>query len=285
MKTVLHALISLFLLNTILYPSEAYSTSESIGFYTAGCIRNSQMLQDTGDGYQVIRLSRERFYGHPKLVEFIKYLGKHTSAKLNSTLLIGDMSQSTGGPLPSDHTSHQTGLDVDIMYQNQPYLNYTLSKSEREDINPISVLNAHKTAIKEGMWEKKQTAVLVLATAHPDVERIFVNPVIKLHLCNDHKGQPWLNKIRPWYGHDGHFHVRLKCPNGSKFCENQKAIEPGDGCGEDLKQWFIPPEEKPQSTPKPKKIRQMPEQCMEILSNQQGNNQDIESVTGEAESY
>ncbi len=267
MSTVSHLLISLVLLSIILFPAEGNSSSKSIGFYTAGCIQNSQKLEETGEGYQVIRLSRERNYGHPRLIDFIKYLGKHTKAKLNSTLLIGDISQKTGGPLPSDHTSHQTGLDADILYLNQPYSNLFLSESEREDINPISVLNAHKTGIKEGMWGRRQTAVLVLATAHPDVDRIFVNPVIKLELCKKHKGQPWLNKIRPWYGHDGHFHVRLKCPNGSNFCENQKSIEPGDGCGEDLKQWFIPPEksEEVKTTPEPKKVRQMPEQCLGLL--------------------
>ncbi|NIP38998.1 MAG: penicillin-insensitive murein endopeptidase [Candidatus Dadabacteria bacterium] len=246
--------------------AEDKTGSQSIGFYTAGCIQNSQMLEDTGEGYLVIRLSRERFYGHPKLVEFIKYLGKHTSAKLNSTLLIGDMSQKAGGPLPSDHTSHQTGLDVDIMYLNQPYSNFMLSESEREEINPISVLNTHKTNIKTGMWGKKQTAVLVLAAAYPEVDRIFVNPVIKLELCKKHKGQQWLNKIRPWYGHDGHFHVRLSCPDGSLSCENQKPLITGDSCGEDLKKWFIPQEKTEETKTKPKKIRQMPEICMDILS-------------------
>ena len=270
MRANYYIVISLLLMSITAFPAGGQSSSESIGFYTAGCIRNSQQLEETGGGYQVIRLSRERYYGHPSLIEFIQYLGKHTKAKLNSTLLIGDMSNQTGGPLPSDHASHQTGLDADIMYLNQNNGNSVLSVSEREDINPISVLTDDKKHIDKDMWGNKYTALLVLASAHPDVDRIFVNPVIKKELCQNHSGQEWLNKIRPWYEHDGHFHVRLKCPAGSHSCENQKTVKFDDGCGEDLKQWFIRPkksdESKNKTKPKPKPVRQMPEICKDILS-------------------
>lgn len=241
-------------------------SSESIGFYTAGCVRNSAKLQESGDGYQVIRLSRQRNYGHPSLVKFIEYIGQQARAKLNSSLFIGDMSIEKGGPLPSDHNSHQTGLDTDIMYLNHDTGGAMLSIAKREDINPISVLTSFKKSIKKNMWSNKQTGVLILASSYPAVDRIFVNPVIKKELCEKHRNQPWLEKIRPWYGHDGHFHVRLGCPEGSPKCENQKPVMPGDGCGDDLKQWFIPKDETITVTPEPKKIYTMPEQCIEILS-------------------
>ncbi len=270
MRANYYIVISLLLMSITAFPAGGQSSSESIGFYTAGCIQNSQKLEETGLGYQVIRLSRERYYGHPSLIEFIKYIGKHTKAKLNSTLLIGDMSSQTGGPLHSDHNSHQTGLDADIMYLNQNNGNSVLSVSEREDINPVSVLTDDKKHIDKDMWGNKYTALLVLASAHPDVERIFVNPVIKKELCDNHAGQDWLNKIRPWYDHDGHFHVRLKCPKGSLICENQKSVKTGDGCGEDLEQWFSRPaksdEDNKKSKPEAKKVRQMPEICKDILS-------------------
>ncbi len=268
MRANYYIVISLLLMSITAFPAGGQSSSESLGFYTAGCIRNSQQLEETGDGYQVIRLNRERYYGHPSLIEFIQYLGKHTKAKLNSTLLIGDMSNQTGGPLHSDHNSHQTGLDADIMYLNQNNGNIVLSVSEREDINPISVLTDDKRKINKEMWSNKYTALLILASAHPDVDRIFVNPVIKKELCDNHAGQDWLNKIRPWYEHDGHFHVRLKCPAGSHTCENQKTVKFDDGCGKDLQQWFKPPKKSDESKtkPKPKKVRQMPEICKDILS-------------------
>ena len=42
----------------------------------------------------------------------------------------------------------------------------------------------------------------------------------------------WLRKIRPWYGHHYHFHVRLKCPNDAGECVNQHPPPLGDGCDE-----------------------------------------------------
>ena len=126
MRAKYSIVISLLLMSIMAFHGEGPSSSVSLWFYTAGGIRNSQQLEETGDGYQVIRLNRERYYGHPSLIEFIQYLGKHTKAKLNSTLLIGDMSNQTGGPLHSDHNSHQTGLDADIFYLNHNNRNNTL---------------------------------------------------------------------------------------------------------------------------------------------------------------
>src|SRR5690606_16762689 len=75
--------------------------------------------------------------------------------------------------------------------------------------------------------------VLALAAADERVARIFVNPVIKRELCREASGErAWLRKIRPWWGHDAHFHVRLACPAGSPDCEPQPELPPGDGCAE-----------------------------------------------------
>src|SRR3972149_6071990 len=94
--------------------------SEVIGFYTSGCIANSLPLPEAGTGYQVIRLSRKRFYGHPNLIQYIKSLGRSVASYLTGTLLIGDLSQEKGGPLPDEHSSHQNGLDADILFWQNP---------------------------------------------------------------------------------------------------------------------------------------------------------------------
>ena len=90
------------------------SISESIGAYTAGCIRNSAALSIDGEGYQVIRPSKGRYYGNPATIEFIESLSKKANKELNTMLLIADISQQTGGPILDDHSSHQIGLDADI---------------------------------------------------------------------------------------------------------------------------------------------------------------------------
>ncbi len=82
--------------------------------------------------------------------------------------------------------------------------------------------------------------VLRDAAQEPSVQRIFVNAAIKKALCREAKGdRSWLSKIRPWYGHDYHFHIRMACPPGSSDCKGQPPQDGGEGCGaDDLAYWF-----------------------------------------------
>ncbi len=48
----------------------------------------------------------------------------------------------------------------------------------------------------------------------------------------------WLRRIRPWYGHHRHFHVRLACPQGEESCRDQAPPPEGTGCGRELDWWF-----------------------------------------------
>ena len=45
---------------------------------------------------------------------------------------------------------------------------------------------------------------------------MLANPAIKKALCRDVKGdRSWLHKIRPVFGHNYHFHIRIGCPKDS----------------------------------------------------------------------
>ena len=91
------------------------------------------------------------------------------------------------------------------------------------------------------MWRPEHRRLLELAARDPAVDRIFVNPAIKRALCREATGdRSWLHRIRPWFGHDYHFHVRLACPPGATQCRQQAPLPPGDGCGADLAWWFTP---------------------------------------------
>jgi penicillin-insensitive murein endopeptidase len=106
--------------------------------------------------------------------------------------------------------------------------------------------------------------------------RIFVFPGAKVAMCNAEKGnRKWLRKIRPWYGHHYHFHVRLACPKGARGCVDQAAPPAGDGCA-DAQKWvndiLNPPKPKPRdpNAPKPKPRREyvladLPAQCANVL--------------------
>src|ERR1041385_9387457 len=46
-----------------------------IGFYAKGCIAGAEGLPINGDTWQVMRLSRNRYWGHPDLVALVERLG------------------------------------------------------------------------------------------------------------------------------------------------------------------------------------------------------------------
>jgi penicillin-insensitive murein endopeptidase len=116
--------------------------------------------------------------------------------------------------------------------------------------------------------------VLRDAAQEPAVQRIFVNAAIKKALCREAKGdRSWLSKIRPWWGHDYHFHIRIKCPAGSKTCESQKDQEGGEGCSAaDLAYWFKDDVIHPKPSLEPPTPRvgptlaQLPAECRKVLA-------------------
>ena len=122
-------------------------------------------------------------------------------------------------------------------------------------------------------------AVLKAAASDPAVARIFVFAGAKVQMCKDATGdRSWLNKIRPWYGHHLHFHVRLKCPKGSTSCVDQAPPPPGDGCAE-AQEWVnnilnpAPPKPADPNAPSPPPKREfvladLPAQCASVLSSQ-----------------
>ena len=47
-----------------------------------------------------------------------------------------------------------------------------------------------------------------------------------------------MNKVRAYWGHNYHFHVRITCPEGDAGCQAQNPLPPGDGCDKSLDWWF-----------------------------------------------
>ena len=220
-------------------PALTDGAAQSIGTYTAGCLRGAVVLPQDGAGYQTMRLSRKRVYGHPDLIHFIEKLGQTTAAEGWGILLIGDLGQPRGGPTLTGHRSHQTGLDVDIWYLlSQEAAARSLSFDERETWGAPSVLAVKSDAVDAGRWSLDNEKILEAAARMPEVERIFVNPGVKRQLCASRMPHDWLRKIRPWWGHDDHFHVRLKCPANNIQCQGQESIPEGDGCDASLNWWF-----------------------------------------------
>lgn len=240
------------------------------GSYARGCIAGAMALRETGPAWQAMRLSRNRNWGHPAAIAFIERLGVEAQAIGWPGLYIGDISQPRGGPMRSGHRSHQIGLDVDI-WMRKPS-GKTLSRATREQIGSISVVSPNRKSVNSS-WTPEHMAVLRAAASDPSVARIFVNAAIKDRMCRDTRGdRGWLRKIRPWWGHDAHFHVRLSCPAGALGCENQAPPPPGDGCDETLAWWFSDEALNPKPSPTKKKKRgpltmaDLPAACRALVS-------------------
>lgn len=244
------------------------------GSYAKGCQDGAVQLPETGPTWQAMRLSRNRNWGQPELIDYIQDLSAKV-ARLPGWegLYVGDLAQPRGGPMLTGHASHQIGLDADIWMLPPKRLN--LSRAERESISSISMRRAGGAYVNSD-WTPQHHQVLKAAASDPRVARIFVFPGAKVQMCNDEKGdRSWLRKIRPWYGHHYHFHVRLNCPKGDRACVDQAPPPPGDGCA-DAQAWvnniLNPPPPDP-NAPKPKPKRQLtlsdlPGQCVSVLQSQ-----------------
>lgn len=250
----------------ITQPTKTGGTAQSIGTYNAGCISGAVSVPENGTGYQMMRLSRKRSFGHPDLKQFIERLGLTTATQQLGALLIGDLGQPRGGPTLSGHRSHQTGLDVDIWFLlSKQAASRTLAFNERETWSAPSVLAGNSDAIDYTQWSQANEKVLEAAALMPEVDRIFVNPSVKRELCSRYSAHNWLRKIRPWWKHDDHFHVRLKCPQNNPYCLGQEPLPPGDGCDAGLSWWFSEEAKHPATPTTPPKELPLPVLCDSVL--------------------
>ena len=263
-------------------PTPAAMSPAPHGSYAKGCLAGGAELPVTGPAgangaprWQAMRLSRNRNFGHPEMMAFIERLSLKAQEIGWPGLFVGDISQPRGGPMTSGPRSHQIGLDADIWMR--PAEDRELSRKERERYGSFSVVRGDQNDVN-GNWTAAHAEVLKAASLDPAVARIFVNAAIKKRLCRDAdaisdiSGRAWLRKIRPWYGHDAHFHVRLSCPRGATGCFDQAPPPPGDGCGGTLDWWFSDEARNPKPDPtKPKKPRRaltladLPPACETVL--------------------
>lgn len=201
----------------------------SIGGYSAGCVQGAKELPLEGANYLVMKPERHRNFGHPLLVDFVQRLGTALDERHLGPLGVGDLGQARGGPAPNGHASHQNGLDVDLWFS---------PGGPGATQEPMVDLLTNQPSPHYG---PRVPTLLELAARDPHVARIFVNAVIKRELCEKTTGdRSWLSKLRPWYGHHEHFHVRLACPADSPECQPQPPLGSGDGCSE--VDWWLSPE-------------------------------------------
>ena len=243
---------------------------QSYGFYSKGCLAGGAAIPIDGSNWQVMRLSRNRNWGHPNLIAILKRLAADGAKVGWPGLMVGDISQPRGGPMLTGHASHQIGLDADIWLNPMP--NRRLSAKEREDISAVSMLKGNGLYVDPDIWTPAHAAILQTAAGYPEVERILVHPGIKKKLCDTMKGdRAWLSKVRPNWGHNYHFHMRIKCQAGSPGCKGQEKVATGEGCDKSLAWWFTDepwkpaPKDKPVKKKPPLTLADLPPACVQVL--------------------
>jgi len=221
-----------------------------------------------GATWQVMRLSRNRNWGHPDLIRMLERLAKQAPGLGWNGLLVGDLAQPRGGPMLTGHASHQLGLDADVWLTPMP--DRVLSRREREKMSAVDLVAADRYDVDPSVWTSQHVAIIRAAALQPEVERIFVNAAIKKALCRDARGnRSWLATVRPYWGHNYHMHIRIRCPKGDP-CKPQDPPPRGEGCGKELDWWFSDAVRKPPKTPpKPKPpmtLAQLPAACRTVLT-------------------
>ncbi len=254
----------------------------AIGTYAKGCGAGLVQLPETGPTWQAMRLSRNRNWGHPEMIGFLQDLSREATRYGWAGLYVGDISQPRGGPMTSGHASHQIGLDADIWML--PPARVNLSQRQRENISSVSVRSADQRNITTN-WTRAHYEIMKTAASDDRVDRIFVTAPVKIEMCRTatRRDRNWLQKIRPLYGHDTHFHVRLKCPPGSRNCQTQtpsvRELSNGkDGCDSTLTWWvtdYLTPPKNPAPAPDPSPptrgarsytMADLPRQCTDVLN-------------------
>lgn len=257
-------------------PTPAPLPARTIGFYSRGCVAGARALAVDGDAWQVMRLSRNRNWGHPALVAFLERFAREARSKnVWPGLLVGDMAQPRGGPMLTGHASHQIGLDADVWLTPMP--KGRLDREARENMPAVNMARSDWRDVDPRNWTPAHTRLIKAVAAEPRVERIFVNPALKVALCREAGAdKSWLEKVRPIWGHNYHFHIRMACPAGMASCQGQEPPNFGDGCGTELSGWverqyqaiFHPPKPRPGPKPKPKppmSLDALPPECRQVL--------------------
>ena len=251
--------------------------ARAIGFYNRGCLSGAVAVPIDGETWQVMRLSRNRNWGHPKLVGLLERLAEDGAAKDGwQGLLVGDLSQPRGGPMLTGHASHQIGLDADVWLTPMP--DRRLTADEREKLAATSMLGKDGVHADPEIFTAHHAAIIRRAASYREVERVLVHPGIKKAMCELKEGdRSNFHKIRPYWGHHYHMHIRIACPPDSPGCRTQAPTPGDDGCGTEIDDWIkrltkpAKPEppvvaSKPKPPPKPVTIDDLPAECRTVVA-------------------
>jgi penicillin-insensitive murein DD-endopeptidase len=196
-----------------------------------GSLQYGTVLPEAGVGYR--RLGGPSInYGTGHMISLIEYAAKDMNDDFGTTLYVGGIAHENGGYFPP-HQSHQNGLDADIAFVGQSGFKSVIEKNG----------DIAKNFDVEKNWELWRRLVNQRYTENGKtdsiVSMILVAPPIKEYLCNwatvndkfqDPLNRELMSKIRPTAGHEGHFHMRIRCSPYHKECTRSWGPSKELGC-------------------------------------------------------
>lgn len=207
---------------------------QAIGFYSDGSLRDADSVPSSGLGFMKIFLPRDRAWvtTHTRNVIEQVAAGLFQAFPARDAIQVGDTSARNGGPI-SGHASHQNGLDTDI-----GYLRVDQTTQDPMALSGFEVKFVDDAGgVSPNFDRERNWAFVKLMVATGKIDRFFVNPAIKAEFCRAAKAKGEFSEdslplrlLRPWKGHDGHIHVRYRCPEGVALCRAQEPIPAGSGC-------------------------------------------------------
>lgn len=219
--------VSLFAL-FILLP--LVSSAESIGKYQKGC-QTEAVSYAFGGNVKRIFDDRDTAWGQKELIAVIEKVAKKVKEQSLGVLRLGNLSDKDGGNMHPHSVSHQLGLDADISFIVDP-------KSPVKGAFK-SVLDSKKKKVNRKLLTKESLLVMKLFAQEANVERLLVHPLVKKEICERLPKEKWMGKIRPWWKHDDHFHLRISCPKGNTECVPQNPPPDHDDCDSEAYHWWF----------------------------------------------
>lgn len=209
-------------------------SSEAVGYYSKGSIKNSLDYQRETPFVHKLFKARNRLYSTEEMfrvmVDMENFLRTLPGEK--ETIQLGDLSHQSGGKA-TGHGSHQNGLDADFVYLT---VNQKLQSTSATYWEEEFVVGKKLTA---NFDLQRNIKLFEFLSNQTPTARIFVDEVVKKEICSyltktGERSLPsmqvMLQKLRVEDLHKTHYHLRLYCPAGDVNCTPQSEPPKGDGC-------------------------------------------------------
>ncbi len=198
-----------------------------------GKLQNASQLPEKGPGF--VRIGRPaETYGAGHMLSLIQGAAAVYEKTVDASVPIhvGAIAVQFGGPF-RPHSSHQNGLDVDLLYMGQTKWKSVLDESgevsDRFDIEKNwkfwRLLQSQKIE-RHG----KRISIVKYIFVHPKLKATACDWAREKRLLENPMDAELMSKISPLQGHDDHMHVRIRCSPQHPLCLERGDPGPETGC-------------------------------------------------------